>query len=501
MAANTPAVPFASRRHPHLYEINTWVWLEELSRAARRRITLGGVPDAEWDRLRQLGFDFVWLMGVWQRSPAGRQISRSDPGLFPHYDAALPGWRMADVVGSPYAVQAYCPDPRIGTWEELDGVRRKLRARGLGLILDFVTNHTAPDHDWLRSHPEYFVQGKLEDYRRNPGAFLLVEPSGGDPLFIARGRDPFFPPWPDTAQLDYFSPATRRAVLAELKEIARHCDGVRCDMAMLVLHDVFAQTWGALRDPRVPAEEFWTQAVASLPGLLWIAEVYWDLEWRMQQLGFQFTYDKRLLDRLHGAPPEEVRAHLRADGRYQERLVRFLENHDEPRSAAVFGKARLPAVATLVATLPGMRFYHHGQLEGRTIRPPMQLAAAAAEPPDPQLAALYQTLLRISDARVFHDGAWRLLEAQAAGDATFANLVAYEWTWQGDWKIVVVNLGRDAAQGWLPLGERAQAASRYDFWDEFHDLHYERLRRDLQPQGLFVRLDAGDAHIFSVRPL
>jgi hypothetical protein len=486
------------RRHPHLYEINAWVWLEELSKNHGREIRLASVPDAEWDRLAAHGFDFVWLMGVWERSVAGRQMARTDLELFPHFDAALPGWQLENVVGSGYSVKAYRPDPRMGTWEELDAVRAKLRERGMGLILDFVTNHTGRDHHWVSEHPEFYIQGALADFRRDPHTFFLVEHAKQGPLFLACGRDPFFPAWRDTAQLNYFHQGARRAVIEELKSIAEHCDGVRCDMAMLVLNDVFESTWRLVlaHDP-APAEEFWPQAVAALPGFIWIAEVYWDLEWRMQKLGFQFTYDKRLMDRLHGAPPREVRDHLRADIAYQHRSVRFLENHDEPRSAAVFGKERLPAVAALVAMLPGMRFYHHGQFDGRTIRPPVHLGAAADEAPDAELRALYDALLRASDEDTCHDGEWRLLEAQGAGDATQENLVAYEWRSGAARAVVVVNLSGEISQGSIHL-EGIEAGRSYDLHDQLHDVHYNREGHELLDHGLYIRLGAFQAHIFAV---
>lgn len=485
------------RPHPHLYEINTWVWLEQLSKTAGKRITLGSVPDREWDRLGGLGFDFVWLMGVWERSAAGRRFSRTEPALLAGYDAALPGWTLEHVVGSGYAVQAYRPDPRIGNWEELDAVRARLRERGMGLILDFVTNHMGPDHEWVSTHPEYFVQGSLDDFRRDPSAFFLAEDAGGGPRFLACGRDPYFPAWRDTAQLNYFHAGLRRAIIEQLREIAAHCDGLRCDMAMLVLNDIFARTWSPLLgDTRAPAQEFWSEAVAALPEFVWIAEVYWDLEWRMQQLGFPFTYDKRLYDRLHTASTAEVRGHLRADAGYQNRLVRFLENHDEPRSAAVFGKERLPAVAALAATLPGMRFYHHGQFEGLRIRPPVQLSAAAEEAPNADIRALYERLLPISDEDLLHTGVWRLLEAQFASDSSHENLIAFEWRSAAAWKVVVVNLSGAASQGRLHLDNLP--VGRLRFFDQLHDAAYLREGADLQANGLFVRLDPWQAHSFAV---
>src|SRR5262245_36465864 len=119
------ALPVLVRAHPHLYEINTWPWLEAQSRRAGRTVRLGSVADAEWDRLRDLGIDLVYLMGIWRRSTLGRALARSEATLFPDYDAALPGWHARDVAGSAYCIAGYEPDPRIGTWDDVDAAREK----------------------------------------------------------------------------------------------------------------------------------------------------------------------------------------------------------------------------------------------------------------------------------------------------------------------------------------------------------------------------------------
>jgi glycosidase len=250
---------------------------------------------------------------------------------------------MRDVAGSPYSIQDYSPAPYLATWDQLDEARRKLLARGMGLVLDFVPNHTGWDHPWIQSHPEYYVLGTQADFRMNPSAYYLVErpaasppesPEGlGPSIFIARAKDPYFPPWQDLAQLNYFQPITREAMIGELRKIARHCDGVRCDMAMLVLNEIFGRTWGQrVSQFPVPEREFWTEAIAALPGFVWIAEVYWDLEPRLQQLGFNFTYDKGLYDRLRDDRVSKIHQRLQAGPDDQQKLVRFLENHDEERS-------------------------------------------------------------------------------------------------------------------------------------------------------------------------
>ncbi|MGH9396067.1 MAG: alpha-amylase family glycosyl hydrolase [Terriglobia bacterium] len=504
-AANQAMPPF--RRHPHLYEINTWAWLEDLSAREDRPITLGSVPDEEWDHLKTPGFDFVWLMGVWKRSIRGRRIMRTDPAYFTSYDEALPGWSISDVVGSPYSIQAYTPDPRIGSWKDLDAARNKLNARGMRLILDFVPNHTGLDHPWITAHPEYYIQGKLEDFRREPPAYFLSEGAGEGErpaVFIARGKDPYYPAWPDTAQLNYFHPAVGEAMLGVLRTIAAHADGVRCDMAMLVLNDVFAQTWGKhLGGLAPPRDEFWPAAVAALPGFVWMGEVYWDMEWRLQQLGLNFTYDKRLYDRLRCASPQAVRGHLSADLAYQSRLVRFLENHDEPRSAAVFGAQKLPAVATLVATLPGMRFYYQGQLEGQKIHLPIPLDHAARgshDPANPEIQALYARLLAITREDAFHAGDWRLLEVRPAGDSTFENLIAYQWRHGGTLKVIAVNLGSAASAGNLVLDSLIETSGRIVFQDQLNAKSYEWQGKDLARSGLYVRLEAFRSHVFDVAP-
>jgi len=495
---------FSYRAHPHLYEINSWVWLEELSAKHGRRLTLPDVPDEEWDRLAGLGFDFVYLMGVWRRSLIGRRIFRTDPHNFANFDAALPGWRMRDVVGSPFSIQDYSPDPRIATAEGLREVHNQLRRRGMGLILDFVPNHTGFDHSWMTQHPDRYILGSEEDFRRDPAAFYLVEresPDRGDDenRFVARGRDPYFAPWSDVAQLNYFNPECRQGMIGILKNIAQYCDGVRCDMAMLVTNEIFHRTWGNFLNPwPAPGTEFWQEATAALPDFVWLAEVYWDMEWRMQELGFKFTYDKRLYDRLREGSAGQVRDHLHADLVYQGKMARFLENHDEPRCAAVFPRERIASVVTLLSTLPGMRFFHHGQLDGLKTFVPMPLATAQPETPDRAIRELYEQLLRYADAEVFHAGAWQLLEVQPAGDDTFQDLIAYAWHHQSDHRLIVVNLGSRTAQGKVQKAG-VGAYQKCLFRDVLSGNEYPWDRAELDSNGLYVKLEPYHMHAFEIR--
>ena len=254
-------------------------------------------------------------------------------------------------------------------------------------MLDFVPNHTAPDHPWVTDHPGYFVAGTASDLAREPHNYTRVHGPRGDRV-LALGRDPYFAGWPDTVQLDYSKPATQEAMVGELLRIAAQCDGLRCDMAMLVLPEVFERTWGR----RAPL--FWPDAIRrvreKVPGFCFMAEVYWDLEWTMQHQGFDYAYDKRLYDRLREGHARPVREHLYAGLDYQRKLARFMENHDEPRAAATFARPMHEAAAIITYLSPGLRFFHHGQFEGHRKRISPHLIRAPRETTDEALQQFYE---------------------------------------------------------------------------------------------------------------
>jgi hypothetical protein len=488
-----------SPRHPHLLEISLRPWLEYLSRSDGRTLTLGDVPDRVWDAIANQGFHIIYLMGVWRRSAIGRQMARSDPRLMKELDGALPGWTIDDLAGSPYSIGAYEPEPRLGTWRDLDATRERLHERGMRLIVDFVPNHTGFDFPWMHEHPDRYVNGTLEDFRSDPHAFRYVETAHGG-RYIACGRDPHFAPWSDVAQLDYYNPETRAASISQLQAIGNHCDGVRCDMAMLVLNDVFARTWGHLLRRRPPPSEFWAEATAQLPSFSFLAEVYWDLESRLQELGFSFAYDKRLRDRLLHENAQSVSQHLRADLAYQSRLARFLENHDEPRSLEEFGVDRIEAAATTCGTLPGMRFYFDGQLEGRRQRAPVHVARWPDEPGQPAIEELYSRLLKATRDPVFHDGDWALLDIAPTGDNTSTELIAWRWRLGTFWRLIVVNNSSSPATGHVRVASELSAAgpARLVFADLIGGGRYTWERATLLARGLYVRLEGGRAHLFDV---
>ena len=287
------------RRHPHLYEINARTFVAKMQAKYRRPVTLDSVPDEEWQQMARRGFDLVWFMGVWQRSPLGLKIALSNEGLHREFDRALPDWTPADVAGSPYAVYDYSLDPSLGGAGGLARLKERVNRAGMGLVLDFVPNHLALDHPWTLTYPSRFVGGRPGDIKRHPEWFFPTARG----IYLAHGRDPHFAPWHDTVQVNFISSSLRKALWAELERISVVCDGVRCDMAMLALNEVFGKVWGeVLGKTRPPEAEFWTPAIdavkAARPQFLFMAEVYWGLDRRLRELGFDFTYDKSLYDSL-----------------------------------------------------------------------------------------------------------------------------------------------------------------------------------------------------------
>ncbi len=480
---------------PVIYEVNTAIWLADLTRAAGRRVTLADIPASAWDDVTPAGIDAVWLMGVWERSPAGLELANANPGLQASFRDALPDLRPDDVIGSPYCVRRYVVDEAFGGPQALAEARDALAGRGIRLLLDYVPNHVAPDHPWVASHPELFVNGSQADIEADPAAWVRVNGH-----ILAHGRDPYFPSWPDVVQLDAFSPALRAATARTLSDIAAQCDGIRCDMAMLLTNQVFAKTWGGRTGPE-PAEEFWPAVIGALrtghPETVLVAEAYWDMEWTLQQQGFDFCYDKRLYDRIVGGDVTGVRDHLRADLDYQSRLVRFLENHDEPRIADRMPPDAERAAAVAVATLPGATLWHEGQFEGRRVRPPVFLSRRPAEPLDPGLAAWYRRLLASVASHQVRAGTWRLLEATGWPDNdSCRNLLAWSWAADpGSRHVVVVNLSGTQAQGRIPLSWPDLPGRGWRLTDILTEDVFERDGDEMAGPGLFVDLGAWQYHV------
>jgi glycosidase len=380
-----------ARRLRNIYEINTATYLNRLSREHGRHITLAQIPDKELTRIASYGCDAVWFMGIWQRSMYGMNLALHDPRLRAEASQLLPDFTTRDVIGSAYSIRSYRVNDLFGGDDELAQLRHQLASHGLKLILDFVPNHTGFDHTWITANPEYYIHGRLRDMLRHRTWYRWRGTKR-----IACGRDPQFEPWSDVAQLNAFSRAYRHASIDTLRHIATMCDGVRCDMAMLMMNDTFSQTWGARAGGR-PKTEYWHEIIGTLrrtsPHFIFIAECYWNTEQSLIAQGFDYCYDKDLYDTLIKGDIASTREHVAATAPFAGHLVHFLENHDEPRVASLLTSAHHRAAVKFIASLPGPCLWHHGQFEGNQVRTPVQLRRSPDEPINQDIAHMYRDAL------------------------------------------------------------------------------------------------------------
>lgn len=421
--------------HPKIYEINTWVWLDSLADQYNYTINLKNVPEEVFEK-NIIYFDVVWLMGIWTRSPKSREMALNNQELKGQFQKIKPNFTGNDIGSSPYAIKDYQIEPHLGGEKGLKKFSKQLADLGILLILDFVPNHVALDHPWVFNHPEYFIQGNKSDLEKYPKEFIKI-----NEYIYAHGRDPNFPPWSDTIQVNAFSAAYRKQVLETLANIAGLCDGVRCDMAMLLISNIFLNIWKGKCGPSLP-KEFWKEIIPQIksndPDFKFIAEVYWDREWELQKQGFDFCYDKKLYDRLLYDSPESVRGHLWADLEYQNKLFRFVENHDEERCYTVFGKQKSIAAAVIALTLPGARMIYEGQTDGYSLKSPIQFTHHLNQPQIPEVTDFYSKFLPVWNIWLVNGGKWRLLNIQALNqnDNSF---IAFIWDYPDHEFLTIVN--------------------------------------------------------------
>jgi hypothetical protein len=478
-----------------LLEINTRVWLTGLARPLGRPATLDDIPDSELDRFARTGFDWIWLLSVWQTGATGQRLARNHPDWRREFQEILPDLCDDDIAGSGFAITGYLVPDRLGGNAALARLRERCHRRGLRLMLDFVPNHTGLDHPWVEEHPECYLAGTEPDLARAPASYVRIRHARGDRV-LAHGRDPYFPAWTDTLQLDYSNPATLLAMTAQLERIAGQCDGVRCDMAMLVLPEVFERTWG------IRARPFWPEAIQRVreraPDFCFLAEVYWDLERTLQEQGFDYTYDKRLYDHLREGRARAVRDHFSAGLDYQNRLVRFLENHDEPRAATAFPPRMHEAAAVITFLAPGLRFFHQGQCDGRHKRIPAHLVRAPEEPVDPDLRRFYDRLLELLQQPILRRGQWQPLECVPACEGNNSSDSFVGGTWQdsdGARLLVAVNYASHPSQCRLRLPFAELGRGRWRLRDRLGHVQYECDGRELQSQGLYLDLAPWQYHV------
>ena len=486
-------------KHLSLYEINTRVWKYRFNEID----DLSEIPESYWENLKGKGIDLIWLLGVWEIAESAVEKYCFEENLLHEYQSALKDFTKSDVIGSPFAINDYKVNHKLGNESSLKKLKEKLNLLGMKLILDFIPNHFSAESELIKSYPNIFLQ--VNDEFHNRDSHTYFKKKNGKDKYFAHGRDPFFPAWQDTIQVNYFNNEARKFMIERLKSISQLCDGVRCDMAMLALNNVFENTWrGVLAGNgfEKPSSEFWQTAIDEIKSLnknfIFIAEAYWDLEWELQQLGFDYTYDKRLTDRLYIGDVQSIREHLMADEDFQKKSVRFIENHDEERAIAKFGKERSMAAAVVISTLQGMSLYHDGQFEGKRKKLPVQLGREPVEREHKCLYDFYKKLLNITSDEVFKYGKWSLLKPEKSweGNNTYNNILAWVWEYKNQKRMVIINFSAETSTCKIKMNIEGYN-DEFEIRDLLNNKNYFRLAEDVFHNGLYIELRPYKSHIFA----
>jgi len=483
---------------PVIFEINARIWIKRFYNISN----ILDVPTDYWQSLKNKGVDYIWLMGLWETVPESVEKYCFAEELISGYNRALPDWKKEDVIGSAYAINQYKINPIFGSKKDILKLKENLNSMGLKLILDFIPNHFNSLSVILESNPEIFLTTDKNRFENDPITYFK---SNKNNTVFAHGRDPFFPAWQDTVQINYYKQEARDFMLRQLLTISEMCDGVRCDMAILILNNIFQNTWGnCLNDNgyQKPEKEFWeetTSAVKTIkPDFIFIAEAYWNLEWQLQQLGFDFTYDKKLTDRLLSAHAKEVREHLLAEETYQNKSLRFLENHDEERALSSFGFEKSKAAAVIISTIPGMTLFNDGQFEGKKIKLPIQLGREPEEKPNTELFSFYNKLMEISNSDVVKNGKWKMLETIPVWEnhnmLSFKSIIAWELSLEEKRCLVAVNYDESVNSCRIKLDINSEK-KLVDFDDVINNNIYIREIDEIKNQGLFIKLQPYHYHI------
>lgn len=483
---------------PVLYQAHPRRIQQELRELGLPSTSLAETPECWFSNLAGQGFDWIYILGVWQTGPRSRQVSLTNPCIAGAHASHLPDWSAGDVCGSPFAIQSWIPHSDFGGLDGLASFRDSARRHGMKLMLDFVPNHVGLDNPWAVTNPGWFFCAPPEC-----SLGLGTTAISGGPCLM-HGKDPYFPPWPDTFQLNLFHPEVREAHRRVLAAVASQCDGLRCDMAMLPLTDVFQSTWGgkATDIPGFAADttNYWPGVIKAArdvdPRFLFLAECYWDREWDLMCQGFDYCYDKRLYERLAHGSAEEVVGHLRAAPAFRDKCAHFLENHDEPRIPAVFGERR-HAAAVVNYLAPGLRFVHQGQELGLRIRDSVHLSRNAHEPIDDSDRIFYQRLMQLSSSA--SSLSWRLLQPEQAwsGNPTHSNFIAMAIGEDPCPDLVIVNYSPTHGQCRLKWDWNAKPTGLVDLLSS--------CRFDTQPveeiirSGLYIDLPPWGYHFISAK--
>jgi len=486
-------------RYPILYQKNTRFWLAELSTALGREATLFDLPDEQLHQLAKMGFDWLYLYCMWDTSDIVAEMARSQPGLRAEAKALLGEASANTLCASCFAISGYAVPEKWGGQAALKQLHKRLKQHGLRLMLDFIPNHTGIGHPWARMHPDYYIHDTPENHKLNPAAGIEIQTEMGSQILL-HGRDPYFPPWSDTLQLNYGNPDLQEAMTGELLGLSDVCEGVRCDMAMLLIPQVFQRTWG------VQCEPFWPKVISTVkerhPGFTFLAESYWDLEHELIWQGFDFAYDKKLYDDLVKRQARAIHDQIKTKGRSITQMAHFLENHDEPRAASVFPLEVHQAAAWITFLMPGLRFIHAGQEQGNLFKIPVQFCKPPFEVENAQLVEFYTRLLVRLREITWKPDSWQLCPTSPAweGNPTWQDFIVFCWLDETNERwLAAIHYASGAGQCYAQIPTSWLRQTEYLFQDRLNGTIYPRNGLEMLSKGLFLDLADWGCHLFHMR--
>eukprot|EP01097_Dermamoeba_algensis_P003864 TRINITY_DN2619_c0_g1_i1.p1 TRINITY_DN2619_c0_g1~~TRINITY_DN2619_c0_g1_i1.p1 ORF type:complete len:499 (-),score=87.48 TRINITY_DN2619_c0_g1_i1:107-1564(-) len=480
-----------------VYQISLRPWLYELSLKYGQKITLAHVPTEEWIKLQQKKITMVWLMGVWSIGQYGVYHDRVSIPHRNNFGKVLPDYDLDDIIGSPYAITEYKVNPQVGTEEDLKKTREVLKKYNLKLMLDFVPNHMAVDCPFVKSHPEYFV--RLEPLVQKPFDPQVALPNG-----VVFGRsNPWDASWTDTAQLNYCNAKTREYMTDNLLYVCSLADGVRCDMAYLVLNSEVQRNWGKNIHgwASKPLEtEFWRDAINAVqdkyPNTVFLAETYGHGEY-LQELGFDYVYDKDFYDLLTWGNLDNIRGYLwNKPLSYLRKGCHFVENHDEDRAAYHFGSnERANGAAIFTMTIPGMKFYHHGQSSGFKNKLQVHLRRSLSEPVQDPTKKFYEKLFSVCGEEIFLSGDFKMCAVSGTHDCW--RVIAYSYSLGKKRILVAINYSDQPGSGYIVLDDLNRAEGDVELLELMSSARYQRPARELMTSGLIVVVEPWSGQIFA----
>jgi glycosidase len=500
-------------RMPMMHEISTRPWLYSLAQSGMTAQCGGGeyvclkdVPRSEWQRFADMKVEVLWLMGVWQLGEYGPALDKTH---IDNFRGDLPDVQQDDIIGSPYSIQEYKVNADIGTDADLAEVRKVLNSMGVKLMVDFVPNHGAVDSMFAAQNPDVFLQ-KPADYQGHSDWWINREGHT-----FAYGRGPYDGPWTDTIQYNYWNPKAVEVLKNVLVSIASKADAIRCDMAHLILNDVFKVSWdnsGVMPGDgfKRPGAEFWQVAISAVraqyPDTIFLAEAYnYNLASKpekelLQDLGFDYVYDKTVLDKLIAGNLDDLRQYIRSESEdFFSRTAHFVENHDEKRAAFnLHGQQSAFAGSVVAFTLPGMRFSFEGQFEGFSKKLDVQLRRETKESPNADLEKQYHRLLSIVSDDVFHTGKWTFIDTPT--DASSWRVTAWRWSSTDGRKkrLIVVNFSDQEAWANVAVADAGNGSSDdITITELLSGKAYLRSASKMRSSGLTCGLQPFTAQIFS----